>query len=105
MKADLQRDAEICDHIITASQRHIDSIYEQLGQSSRGALLWDNLTHEEKSFFLTVAKVGRKVELIDTAKKRLCEFNELDRIKILKKIQGLHRLTLPFSNLSRYEFK
>ncbi|PKG39712.1 hypothetical protein [Psychromonas sp. Urea-02u-13] len=87
------------------SQTHINSIYEQLNQSSRGAILWDSLTHEERSFFCVVAKVGKKTDVIETAKKKLCELNDLERIRILKKIQGLSRLTAPFSNLSRYEFK
>jgi len=87
------------------AQNYIDDIYKELGQSSRGAILWDALTHEERSFFCTVAKVGRKVDVIETAKKKLCELNDLDRLKVLKKIQGLHRLTTPFANLSRYEFK
>ena len=86
-------------------QTHIDSVYKELNQSSRGAILWDSLTYEERSFFCTVAKVGRKVDLIETAKKKLHELNATDQSKILKKIQGLQRLTAPFSNLSRYEFK
>lgn len=86
-------------------QNHIENIYKELNQSSRGGLLWDGLTYEERAFFCKVAKVGRSVDIIDTAKKRLCELNDLDRIKILKKIQGLGRLTAPFANLSRYEFK
>lgn len=86
-------------------QVHIDAIYKEMNQSSRGGMLWDSLTFEERSFFCKVAKVGKKTDIIETAKKKLCELNDFDRIKILKKIQGLQRLVAPFANLSRYEFK
>jgi len=86
-------------------QTHLDEIYSKLGQSSRGGALWDALTYDERAFFCTIAKVGNKNDLIHTAQKKLSEFNDVEQYKILQKIKGLQRLTAPFANLSRYEFK
>jgi len=86
-------------------QTHLDEIYSKLGQSSRGGALWDSLTYDERAFFCTVAKVGSKDDLINTANKKLSAFSDVEQSKILKKIKGLHRLSAPFANLSRYEFK
>lgn len=86
-------------------QFHLDAIYKEMNQSSRGGLLWDSLTFEERAFFCKAAKVGKKTDLIEPAKKKLCQFSEVEQSIILKKIQGLHRLVAPFANLSRYEFK
>lgn len=105
MNTTITDDNEFCEHVKDTRQRCIDSIYKELGQSSRGAIFWDNLTHEERAFFCMVAKVGRKDDLIKTAKKKLSELTAVEQSKILKKIQGLNRLTSPFANLSRYEFK
>ena len=86
-------------------QIHLDEIYSKLGQSSRGGTLWNNLSYDERAFFCTIAKVGNKDDLINTARKKLSEFSATDQSKILKKIKGLHRLSAPFANLSRNEFK